>query len=394
MKKTLTNKSKIAFVCSGGAVKAGCFHLGVALALQEKGFRFRGGLKENAPEPSSQDISCYVGSSAGSFITAILASGVSLQTLFCSFLKKKSIDGHNLKPLSYGEMLTVNKPKHFLKNLSLPSVSQVFSTSTYKGFLKGLMQVDGFFNTQGIEAYLRKEVLVSNRFSELDPELYIVATRLNESKKVVFGPEKQDNPELDDCHYESEVSISQSAAASSALPPIYSPYGIENKEGELLYFFDGEIRETLSSHVAVDHGADLIFASYTHQPYHYDPEFGSLTKLGIPAIMIQALYMLVEKKIQSHRNSLSRKFAVLESVSEFCDEKNFDEETKKQLLELLQEKLAVRPEVDVVHIHPSPDDREMFFGNHFSLKPKGNAEIVKTGYKRALEVLDQYEFDL
>ncbi|NDD92084.1 hypothetical protein EBZ37_08370, partial [bacterium] len=34
------SKRKIAFVCSGGATKAGAFHLGVALALQEQGFRF------------------------------------------------------------------------------------------------------------------------------------------------------------------------------------------------------------------------------------------------------------------------------------------------------------------------------------------------------------------
>ena len=31
-------KRKIAFVCSGGAAKAGAFHLGVALALRELGF--------------------------------------------------------------------------------------------------------------------------------------------------------------------------------------------------------------------------------------------------------------------------------------------------------------------------------------------------------------------
>src|SRR5580698_9986759 len=50
---SLGPKKKIAFVCSGGATKAGAFHLGVALALQEQGFKFYGGLmpETGAPRP-------------------------------------------------------------------------------------------------------------------------------------------------------------------------------------------------------------------------------------------------------------------------------------------------------------------------------------------------------
>ena len=44
-------KRKIAFVCSGGASKAGAFHLGVALALQEQGFKFYGGLAPTTEAP-------------------------------------------------------------------------------------------------------------------------------------------------------------------------------------------------------------------------------------------------------------------------------------------------------------------------------------------------------
>src|SRR3954463_15780360 len=82
-------KKKIAFVCSGGATKAGAFHLGVALALQERGFRFSGGLQ--APgvpvrplEP--MEIATFVGSSAGSVISSYLAAGYSLENIFNSFI--------------------------------------------------------------------------------------------------------------------------------------------------------------------------------------------------------------------------------------------------------------------------------------------------------------------
>src|ERR1700761_789574 len=85
-------KKKIAFVCSGGAAKAGAFHLGVALALQEQGFRFYGGLStpsSTPPPPGPMDISTYVGSSAGSIISAYLAAGYSLENIFNSFMSRK-----------------------------------------------------------------------------------------------------------------------------------------------------------------------------------------------------------------------------------------------------------------------------------------------------------------
>src|SRR5580698_5913613 len=84
-------KRKIAFVCSGGATKAGAFHLGVALALQEQGFKFYGGLMPatGAPRPPGpMEISAYVGSSAGSIIATYLAAGYSLDNIFNSFLGK------------------------------------------------------------------------------------------------------------------------------------------------------------------------------------------------------------------------------------------------------------------------------------------------------------------
>src|SRR3954470_6145960 len=86
-------KRKIAFICSGGATKAGAFHLGVALALQEQGFKFYGGLNpppgQTPRTPEPMEISTYVGSSAGSIISAYLAAGYSLDNIVNSFLGRK-----------------------------------------------------------------------------------------------------------------------------------------------------------------------------------------------------------------------------------------------------------------------------------------------------------------
>ena len=43
----LDHKKKPALVLSGGGVKAAAFHAGVCLALNEKGFRFAGGTKDD-----------------------------------------------------------------------------------------------------------------------------------------------------------------------------------------------------------------------------------------------------------------------------------------------------------------------------------------------------------
>ena len=46
----LREKKKIGLVLSGGGIKAAAFHIGVCLALREKGFRFAGGTKEQVKE--------------------------------------------------------------------------------------------------------------------------------------------------------------------------------------------------------------------------------------------------------------------------------------------------------------------------------------------------------
>src|SRR5690606_19579027 len=64
----LNSKSKIGLVFSGGGIKAAAFHIGVCLALREKGFRFAGGSKDEVEQLSTLDpkrlIRLYVGSSA------------------------------------------------------------------------------------------------------------------------------------------------------------------------------------------------------------------------------------------------------------------------------------------------------------------------------------------
>ena len=168
---------------------------------------------------------------------------------------------------------------------------------------------------------------------------------------------------------------------------------MKNKKGKLIYFFDGEIRETLSVNAAEQLNADLIISSYTHQPYHFSREVGSLTKFGITAIGIQAIYLLIERKIQSAIHTRNQKFAAIDAVNEYCKGVQIDEKQRKKILSILEEKLAVRPDNKYIYINPRPRDHEMFFGDHFNFSSKFMEKIVRIGFMSAIETLRRYEFD-
>jgi predicted acylesterase/phospholipase RssA len=399
-KVLISPRKKIAFVCSGGATKAAAFHMGVSLALHEKGFRFLGGLKGKSsstqqPTRGPLDIDTYVGSSAGSLIATYLAAGYSVDQIFNAYLGRDKQSP--LKPMNYGMLMSVKASQH--EDSAKESFSRRLRSMTTGAIdllyrRQKLLSLSGLFTTSGIESYVREEVLPSNRFQDYAVDLCVVATQLNHSKRVVFCkhnlPPPSDDPR---CLYETEVSISDSIAASVALPPIFTPYGIKNKKGKLIYFFDGEIRETLSVNAAEQLGADLIISSYTHQPYHFSREVGSLTKFGITAIGIQAIYLMIERKIQYAIHTRNQKNAALEAVNEYCKKEQFTEKQRKKILSILEEKLAVNPNNRYIYINPRPRDHEMFFGEHFNFSSKFMEKIVRIGFMSAIETLRRYEFE-
>src|SRR5665213_1907173 len=115
----LSDKKKIALVLSGGGVKAAAFHIGVCLALREKGFKFAGGtsVKDRLQfEGKPLTFNLYVGSSAGSVLATFLASGYSLDSIIDAFTKgaglssltrSKGQDSTYLKPIGYSDIFAL-----------------------------------------------------------------------------------------------------------------------------------------------------------------------------------------------------------------------------------------------------------------------------------------------
>ncbi|MCH2532961.1 MAG: patatin-like phospholipase family protein [Bdellovibrionales bacterium] len=404
-----SHKQKPSLVLSGGGIKAAAFHIGVCLALREKGFRFAGGSKVHVQDQYSEDaltFKNYVGSSAGSVICTFLAAGYSIESIVEAFAlgaagltdvsrrrnKNQREPNIKLKPLNYKDIFGLNidaslatrlMPNFFKKK---PLISGGFEVLLKQGF-----KVNGLFNMKNLERYMRENVLDDNHFKSLGVNLNIVATQLNHSRKVVFGPFDQ-TTKTKDIKYASYATISEAVAASASLPPAFAPYGIKNEKNKTIFFFDGEIRDTLSTHVASDAGSDLVISSYSIQPYHFNKEIGSLHEYGIPAIFNQALYQLVQQKIDKHIDHQKRINSLINTVNGYLKEIQLPQDQREKLMDILIERTQHQKDVDYIYIHPSPQDYKMFFYDHFSLNPVVLEQIVRTGFKAAMTTLRKIKF--
>jgi predicted acylesterase/phospholipase RssA len=393
-----SEKKKIALVLSGGGIKAAAFHLGVCLALREKGFKFGGGLRDNATlsrEDSKMTFTVYVGSSAGAVITTFLASGYSIEAVIDAFergaasdlkrLIRRKESGERLKSITYRDIFALNGGNFvdFIPNIIR---RKSIVTGGLEALIKNGFKINGLFTTKGIERYFRTQVLKDNNFRSLAVDLYIIGTQLNHSRKVVFGnfPETHKEKHIEYANY---ATISDAIAASASLPPVFAPHGIRNQKGKELFFFDGEIRDTLSTHVAADAGADLVISSYSIQPYHFTPTMGSLHNYGIPLIINQALYQVVQQKIEKHIEHQQNIAGILSAIDGYFKKTGLPAEHRDKLLEIVALRAKFNPGVDYIYIHPSPQDYEMFFVDHFSLNPEILGRIVHIGFRAALQVL-------
>jgi predicted acylesterase/phospholipase RssA len=385
----LKNK-KIALVLSGGVIKAAAWHLGVSLALEELGFS----LKSNKTSSPSQDlnkrsleIGTYVGSSAGAMICIYLAAGYTPQDVIQATL---GVKGSRLKGITYKDMFHIKRPalrapKSDLYH-PLEGLPKIFTN-----FLSPIISLPGFFTTEGVRKYLLKNVIETDRFEDYAADVFIVATQLDHSRKVIFSKYNYPNPSHDSTSvYYTGTNISYAAAASMSVPPFYCPYPIKNRlTNNIDYYIDGEIRETLSTHVAEDNGCDVIISSWTHTPYHFHDEVGSLINYGLPPIAIQSIYLMIQKKIISSRAERAKAIDIIDTVNDYMKSQRFSPDQRRDLLAILERKLNVNPKVKLIDIYPSHHDYKLFFANSFTLNTNISSHAVESGYKRTMQVLGQ-----
>jgi predicted acylesterase/phospholipase RssA len=383
----LKNK-KIALVLSGGVVKAAAWHLGVTLALEELGFYLKNNKSPTAAQELNQrslEIGTYVGSSAGALVCIYLASGYTPQDVIQATL---NIKGSKLKGITYKDMFTIKRPRLSAPKSDLYHPLEGFP-SVVKNLLRPIVSVPGFFTTEGIRKYLAANVIEKDTFEDFNSDLFIVATQLDHSRKVIFSKYNYPNPSHDSTSvYYTGTNVSYAAAATMSVPPFYVPYPIKNRQTDGVdYYIDGEIRETLSTHVAEDNGCEVIISSWTHTPYHFHDEVGSLVHYGLPPIAIQSIYLMIQKKIISSRAERAKAIDIMDTVNDYMKAEKFSQTHRRELMAILQRKLNINPKVKLIDIYPDHHDYKLFFANSFSLNPKVSTHAVEAGYKRAMKIL-------
>jgi len=387
-------------VLSGGGMKAAAFHIGVALALQTKGFSI-GNTEDVDTNPLA--FKRYVGSSAGSVIATFFAAGYSVEDIIFAFtqgnhsldtLDIKSLEpSRKLPPLRYKDVFSLNiaasNPTKWLPNFFS---GNVLGSGGLESLLKRAFTVNGFFSTKSLGEYFRKAVLEAEftDFSSLPIDLFIVGTYLNQPKKAVFSrfgkKDSQSFATKKNVDYLNDVDVAEAITASAALPPLFTPVKIGDET-----FFDGEVRDSISSHIALEQGSDLVVVSYSMQPYKYNEDFGSLDNYGLPVIANQALYQLIQQKIINHIDNRDKMKDLFDRLDVELTSALPSDQAQK-LIEELEDTYLPNRHANVLYIHPSSSDYEMFFADHLSLKPKVLNQIVTVGFKAAMNALRDYEF--
>lgn len=279
---------KLALVLAGGAISGGAFKVGGLKALNDY-----------LVNKKVTDFDIYVGMSAGAFLAAPLAGGISPEEILAS-LDGKSKKFSQLSPLQmylpnfqefiarpfqfvYGHLTYIpgiiydllssgpNLKLDFTKNLK--RLLKKPSYSTYEQLMSPLLRImyssrsmpqmgelipSGIFDNQPLEAYIRKNMKsnrMTNNFKVLKrmsgKSLYISAMNLDTSQTVIFGPDEK-----------NDISISQSIQASTAVPGFYKPARIKGID-----YIDGGVHKTANIDIAFEKGADLAICYNPFRPF-------------------------------------------------------------------------------------------------------------------------------
>jgi predicted acylesterase/phospholipase RssA len=330
--------SRTALVLGGGGFTGGVYQIGALRALDL--------LSSNR---SVNQFDVYVGTSAGSLIAALAANGVTPEQMMRTVNDQAP---HSLPPLGRDMMLRFNKAEFALKTLKLP-LHAVNVARNVVASLGSLSAVDlvlslgdalpsGIYTGEGVEDYLRKALSADGRtddFRRLKRELYIAATDLDTCERIVLGADGWD-----------DIPISSAVRASTALPMIYAPYRVRDRE-----LVDGGIVSTTNLDIAVEAGAKLIVVVNPLVPYVNDfaksipTLFGTrarrVSDMGFPKIGYQAFKLLAYQRLHEMAVDWNERY----------------------------------PGVDIVLVEPDPDDELMFQTNILNFASR--VDVARHGFE-------------
>ncbi|MEO6017707.1 MAG: patatin-like phospholipase family protein [Polaromonas sp.] len=294
-----TRPPRIALALAGGGPLGAIYEIGALCALEEslKGICLT-------------RLDHYVGVSAGGFIAAGLANGMTPRELCASFIE----NDHEVSEVFDPAWLMVPAYGEFLRRgIMLPGL---LASALWRATLGGKSMLNaaealgpalptGVFSNDEIDARLTRlfdKPGRTNDFRKLRTRLTLVATNLDSGEAAPFGQPGWDH-----------VPISRAVQASSALPGLFPPVEIDNQ-----YFVDGALKKTMHAGVAMDEGIDLMFCLNPLVPFNATrmPASDSRQRVmqrglprekraiprivdgGLPAVMSQTFRTMIHSRLE------------------------------------------------------------------------------------------------
>ncbi len=354
MKQKTKHSPRIALALAGGGPLGAIYEIGALCALQEslKGINFTG-------------LQHYVGVSAGGFIAAGLANGITPRQLFELFIEDRKNQTEAFDPAwllrpAFAEFLS--------RSLLLPELmvkSAWLSTLGRKSMMQTLEHLSpslptGVFSNAQIDVELARLFSRpgrSNDFRKLKSRLSLVATHLDSSKAVAFGRSGWDH-----------VPISKAVQASAALPGLFPPVEIDGQ-----HFVDGALIKTMHASVALDEGVDLmlclnplvpfdasapLLASDRLTPWAAPEPIPRIVDGGLPAVLSQTFRSLIHSRMVLGFKSYEQAY----------------------------------PNTDIILIEPNHRDPELYLANTFSYSQRRH--LAEHAYQQTRQSLRSRQTDL
>lgn len=332
-RRSLRRRARVGFALAGGGPVGAMYELGALRALEES----VAGLQLN-------DAWSYVGVSAGSFIAACLANGLTVRQMLASVVHGDA-GPHPLRPElfftpAYREIasrgvklprLTVEALITLARHRTRRSINEAVSL-----FAQALPV--GIFDNEPLRRFLEELFSSDGRtddFTKLARPLTVVAADLETGTAIRFGA-----PGLDD------VPISLAVQASTAVPGVYPPVRVHGRD-----CVDGVLLKTVHASVALEQGAELLFCINPIVPVDVSaaarggrvPE-DVLIRMGLPGVLSQTFRTLIHSRLEVGLSRYAARY----------------------------------PDADIVLLEPRADEYAMFFSNIFSFQSR--VAICERGY--------------
>ncbi len=337
----VARKPKLALALAGGGPLGAMYEVGVLMALDEA----LDGLDLN-------DMDIYVGVSAGSFITAALANGMTPSDIYRLFIDNEKSAAHQgaLKPEIF---LRPAFREYWQRGRSIPALAtsgllrwlaSPLKTSPAEAFASLFRAIPaGVFDNEAISKFLTdtfSHAGRSNDFRRLRHKLYSVAVDLDTGKAVTFGAPGFDH-----------VPIAKAVQASAALPGLFPPVEIDGH-----HYVDGALKKTLNASLALEDGADLVLCVNPLVPFDADAagrraganrrDMQKLIEGGLPAVLSQTFRTMIHSRMHVGLEKYVSKYA----------------------------------HASIVLFEPAGDDAQMFFTNLFSYATR--KQVCEHAYQR------------